>query len=207
MQTHGQAGNGPDLNPGYRFLESLLTYFKERFNIEEKELELFLSKLERKDFPKKSDLLSAGSIEKHLSFVESGVVRLFVPKIENDLTFGFVFKNDFVCAYDSFLTQLPSDYSVQAITNTSVWRIRFDDLQDVYANSSIGNFIGRKASEALFLIKIKRELALLNQTPEERYLQLFTERPNVIKQIPLKYVASYIGITPQALSRIRKRIT
>jgi hypothetical protein len=66
--------------------------------------------------------------------------------------------------------------------------------------------VGRFISEKLFLIKSKREQSLLNETSEQRYLNLFKDRPNVIKQIPLKYIASYIGVTPQALSRIRKRI-
>jgi len=59
----------------------------------------------------------------------------------------------------------------------------------------------------LFLKKSKRELSLLHESAEQRYLNLFTEQPELIKQIPLKYIASYIGITPQALSRIRKRIS
>ena len=89
----------------------------------------------------------------------------------------------------------------------SVWSISYDDLQEVYEKSFAGNVIGRLSSERLFLIKSKREQSLLNETAEERYLKLFTERPNLIKEIPLKYVASYIGVTPQALSRIRKRIS
>jgi len=59
----------------------------------------------------------------------------------------------------------------------------------------------------MYLRKSKRELSLLSQTAEERYLSLFSDRPKLLKQIPLKYIASYIGVTPQALSRIRKRIT
>ncbi|GLB51233.1 hypothetical protein NBRC110019_02720 [Neptunitalea chrysea] len=71
----------------------------------------------------------------------------------------------------------------------------------------IGNLIGRLIAENLFIIKSKREISFLKETAEKRYLNLFNERPNVIKEIPLKYIASYIGITPQALSRIRKRIS
>ncbi len=59
----------------------------------------------------------------------------------------------------------------------------------------------------MYLIKSKRELSLLSKTAEERYLNLFSDRPQLIKHVPLKYIASYIGVTPQALSRIRKRIT
>ena len=77
----------------------------------------------------------------------------------------------------------------------------------IYSKTAVGNVIGRKAAESLFLEKAKRELALLNDSAEQRYLNLFTEQPELILQIPLKYIASYIGITPQALSRIRRRIS
>jgi len=70
----------------------------------------------------------------------------------------------------------------------------------------VGNYLGRFASEKLFLAKSKRELALLKYNATERYLNLFTEQPEILKFIPLKYVASYIGVTPQGLSRIRRQI-
>ncbi|MEM9078487.1 MAG: Crp/Fnr family transcriptional regulator, partial [Bacteroidota bacterium] len=76
-----------------------------------------------------------------------------------------------------------------------------------YKKTESGNIIGRRMAEKMFLIKSKREIALLSKTAKERYLDLFQERPKLLKQIPLKYIASYIGVTPQALSRIRKRIT
>ena len=74
-------------------------------------------------------------------------------------------------------------------------------------NTGIGNQIGRLACEELFLKKSKRELSLLNDTATKRYLNLMEEQPLLFQQVPLKYIASYIGITPQALSRIRKRIS
>ena len=69
------------------------------------------------------------------------------------------------------------------------------------------NKVFTHASEAIFLNKSKRELSLLNDSAEQRYLNLFTEQPHLIRQISLKYIASYIGVTPQGLSRIRRRIT
>lgn len=173
----------------------------------EEDWRFFCSKLHRKSFPKKSILLKQGQVEKHLSFVESGVLRLYIPRIEKDLTFGFVFPKGFVSAYDSFLRQSPCQYQIQALSATILWQISYQDLQEVYRITAIGNEIGRKNAENLFLIKTHRELSLLNKTAEERYLDLFSERPEVIRQIPLKYIASYIGVTPQALSRIRRRIT
>ncbi|RKN82967.1 Crp/Fnr family transcriptional regulator [Ulvibacterium marinum] len=168
---------------------------------------IFKSKLVFENYPKNSIILKEGTTENYLSFIESGVARLYIPKIDNDLTFGFAFAHSFVSAYDSFLTQSPCTYQIQSITPTKLWRINYDDLQAIYEETAIGNEIGRKNAENLFLIKSKRELALLNKSAKERYLELFSERPELIREIPLKYIASYIGITPQALSRIRRQIS
>lgn len=167
----------------------------------------FSSKLEAKSFSKKSLVLKQGQVEKYLSYVENGILRLYIPKIDNDLTFGFAFPGGFVSAYDSFLTQMPCEYQIQALTETKLWQIGHEALQKVYDQTKIGDKIGRKNAENLFLIKSRRELSLLNETAEERYMDLFSQRPELIQHIPLKYVASYIGVTPQALSRIRKRIS
>lgn len=90
--------------------------------------------------------------------------------------------------------------------NREVYRISFDDLQELYGSTSIGQIHGRKAAEQLYMMKVNREIALLTQKPEERYKALLESLPFYLQRIPQKYLASYIGITPQALSRIRKRI-
>lgn len=188
-------------------MEQIRKYFERKLKLSDQDWEIFSSKLIKREFPKKQILLSAGQIENHLSFVESGIVRFFFPKQESDLTFSFTFDNNFVSGYDSFLTRSPSSYNIETLTPTVLWRLTYDDLQDIYENTAVGNVIGRKAGEELFLKKSQREHALLNQTAQQRYLNLFTEQPYLIKEIPLKYIASYIGVTPQALSRIRKRIS
>lgn len=167
-----------------------------------------MSKLQRREIPKKSVFLKVNDIENHISFIESGVVRLYIPKEDPDkeITFGFSFKDQFISAYDSFLTRTPSAYQLQALTDTTILSITYDDLQLVYKTTQIGNLIGRLTAERLFLIKSKREQNLLNLTAEERYVNLFKERPELLKIIPLKYISSYIGVTSQALSRIRKRL-
>lgn len=152
-------------------------------------------------------LLQAGKVENYLSFIEAGVVRYFIPLEDKDLTFGFTFAGAFTSAYDSFLTQMPSHYAVQALSHTVLWRISKKDLEDIYQLTTAGDRIGRKAAENLFLLKSRRELSLLNESAEQRYLNLYSEQPQLIREIPLKYIASYIGVTPQALSRIRKRIS
>ncbi len=169
--------------------------------------DFFSSKFEKQTYKKKNLLLKIGETEKYLSFIKQGAVRLYIPKEDNDVTFKFSFENEFVTAYDSFLTQTPSVYQIETMTDTILYRISYQDLQEVYDKTKNGNIIGRKIAEALFIKKAKRELSLLNQTAEERYLDLFSSYPRLLKEIPLKYIASYIGITPQALSRIRRRIS
>ncbi|WP_299764558.1 cyclic nucleotide-binding domain-containing protein [uncultured Dokdonia sp.] len=190
-------------------LEVVRAHLHQISEITDADWDFFSSKLTRRDIPKKTIFLRSGVVENHISFIITGIVRLYIPKPEptKEITFGFSFKEQFISAYDSFLTRKPSVYELQTLTDTTLLSISYDDLQKVYATTKIGNLIGRLTAERLFLIKSKREQTLLNYTAEERYLDVFKARPEVIKEIPLKYISSYIGVTPQALSRIRKRIS
>ena len=189
-------------------MQQIKTYLDQIATISDLDWNFFISKLQRRVISKKSIFLKVNEVEKRISFMESGIVRFFIPKEnpEKEITFGFSFKNQFISAYDSFLTQTPSVYQLQALTETTMLSLTYNDLQSVYKSTQIGNLIGRLTAEDLFLIKSKREQNLLNLTAEQRYLKLFKERPELLESIPLKYISSYIGITAQALSRIRKRL-
>jgi len=189
-------------------LQQIKAYLDQIATISNLDWSFFTSKLQRRVIEKKSIFLKVNEIENQISFIESGIVRLFIPKDnpEKEITFGFSFKNQFISAYDSFLTQSPSVYQLQALTETTILSLTYDDLQSVYKSTQIGNLIGRLTAEELFLIKSNREQNLLNLTAEQRYLKLFKERPELLESIPLKYISSYIGVTAQALSRIRKRL-
>ncbi len=182
-------------------------YYESIIQLQESEWEFIASHFYRNVFTKNQIITKKGETENYLSFVESGIVRFYIPDDDNELTFNFTFDKEFTCAYDSFLSQTPSEYELQALTETIVWQISYSDLQKVYAQTKVGNYLGRFASEKLFLAKSKRELSLLKFNAKERYLSLFKEKPDILKFIPLKYIASYIGITPQGLSRIRRQIT
>lgn len=190
-------------------LQFIRDYIEEIAHISDADWDNFSARLQKKEFKKKTIFLKEGAVENHISFIKRGVVRFYIPKEfkENEVTFGFCFENQFVSAYDSFLTQKPSLYELETLADTTMYSMSYTDLQEVYKTTHIGNLIGRLTAERLFYIKSKREQSLLNETPEQRYLNLFKERPELIHVIPLKYVSSYIGVTPQALSRIRKRIT
>ena len=189
-------------------MEHIKAFLKNRFvNFSDQDWSVISSRLRRQEFPNRALILEKGQVENHVSFIEEGIVRYYVPRERKEITFELTFADDFIGAYDSFLTRSPSVYRVETITRTTVWRLTYHDVQEIYRETESGNIIGRLASEKLFLEKARRELSLLNDTAEQRYLNLFTEQPDLIKRIPLQYIASYIGITPQALSRIRKRIS
>ncbi len=187
-------------------MDQMKHYFEKIHKVTDKDWNIFSSKLLREEFSKNQILLRTGQVENYLSFIEKGILRFYIPKEENDLTCDFAFDNSFACSYSSFLTRTPSLFQMETLTETVLWRLAHADLQEIYKQTDFGNEMGRYASEGLFLKKSRRELSFLSQTAEERYLNLFSEQPQLIKFIPLKYIASYIGITPQALSRIRKRI-
>lgn len=187
-------------------MQQIRDNFERMAKLSDDDWNIFSSKLIRREFSKKKPILETGHVENYLSFIEKGFVRYYIPREDNDLTFAFVFDGEFTSGYDSFITRQPANYTIEALADTVLWCISYNDLQDIYAETKIGNTIGRLASEGLFLQKSKRELSLLNDSAEQRYRNLFTEQPQLIQKIPQKYLASYIGITPQALSRIRKRI-
>ncbi len=115
-----------------KFLETMVT-------LNENDWHFFSSKLIRNEFPKKAILLKEGKVENYLSFIEKGVIRFYIPKEVNDITFVFAFENSFVSAYDSFLLQQPVHYNVETLTQTVLWRMTHKDLQDIYAETKFGN--------------------------------------------------------------------
>lgn len=169
--------------------------------------EIYSGKNVRKEYKKKDLILKEGEVENYLSFVEEGAARLFFVKQNKELTTRFVFRYQYLTSYDSFLQRSPSRCNVEALTDMVVWQIHYDDLQEVYRTSPVGNLIGRLTVENIYLAKLNKEYSYLSESAEERYLKLMKEQPDLFQLIPLKHIATFMGITPQALSRIRRRIS
>jgi len=169
-------------------LKVIRNYLNQISAITDADWDFFSSKLTKHFIPKKTIFLKLGEVENTISFIVSGVVRLYIPKNDpsKEITFGFCFKEQFISAYDSFLTQKPSLYELDTLSDTTILSITYNELQEVYKTTQIGNLIGRLTAERLFLLKSKREQTLLNFTAEQRYLNIFKDRPEVIKEIPLK---------------------
>lgn len=170
------------------------------------EEEAFSEILEVKQFKKKAFLLQEGQICSKVSFVNSGCMRLFynVDGVEN--TVQFFFTNSWHTDYSSFLTGQPTIENMQALEPCEVVQFRKADLYKLYNIYPVFDRVGRVMAENAFLSLSKLNKMLTNEEPEQRYLNLLQQRPELVERIPQHYIASYLGIKPESLSRIRKRI-
>src|SRR5215212_2192896 len=102
-------------------MEEIRKYFERMVTLTESDWKIFSSKLIRRELPKKTVIVKVGQRENYLSFIEKGIIRFCVPTEFDDLTFGFAFSNNFVSAYEYFLTQKPAAYQVETIADTVLW--------------------------------------------------------------------------------------
>jgi len=116
-------------------------------------------------------------------------------------------ENEFVCNYPSFLPQIPSDKNIQATEETTLYIISYENLQRFYRELKEGEKFGRLAIEQVFLSAIQQLDSLYTDPPVQRYQRFLSVYPDLVQRIPQYFIASYVGIKPQSLSRIRKRMT
>ncbi|WP_026451672.1 Crp/Fnr family transcriptional regulator [Aequorivita capsosiphonis] len=160
------------------------------------------------EFSKNELILNEGKISNSYYLIETGLLRSFVIDFKgNEITTAFFGPNEILIEVPSLFLRIPSKENLQALTNGTAWKIEFSDFQKLF--SSIAGFTewGRTwMSNQLFISK-QRAVNMLTQSATERYLDLIKDQPEIIKQVPLKYIASYLGVTDTSLSRIRKEIS
>lgn len=182
-----------NLNKGFKLTPEEERFFNEHF--------------EREEIKKKTFLTREGEKEKYLYFIEDGIIRYWTTNIKlREITFWFSFSNEFTNSYLSLMQNEPSAFNIQALCDSVAWRMKINDLTQLYDNSFNTNKMARIALEDAFTRLTKREISLLKLSSEDRYQELIKYHKKLIYNVPLKYLASYLGITPQALSRIRRRI-
>lgn len=166
----------------------------------------FVKTLDIKYFKKKEFLLQEGELCQKISFINTGCMRLFynVEGLEN--TIQFFFANSWYTDYASFLTAQPTIENMQALELCEVVQLKKTDLYQLYDKYPVFERVGRMMAENAFLALSQRNQMLTNETPEQRYTNLLNQRSEVVQKIPQHYIASFLGIQPESLSRIRKRI-
>lgn len=170
------------------------------------ELGKLLPRFVRRSLRKNDFLLRHSEICRDLVIVEEGCLRLYYLKDDIDTSVWFAFPASSAIEIDSFISGKPSNYFLQAIEDSVVWVLPKHELDALYPEVPRLETMMRKFWEDAILTLIQRFTALQTDSAEKRYLDLLS-KPDHMASIPQKYLASFIGVTPTSLSRIRKRMT
>lgn len=171
------------------------------------ELGMVLKHFETKTIKKKTNILKAGKTAKEVYFILSGCFRLFYEKDGEDISAYFFTEKMFAGAYDSFIYQRPSRHSIETLEECQVLSISYIALQELFIEFPKMNEFVRKVLEERFVSLHELFTSQILDSPEERYLNLQKNRPDLLNRIPQHQIATFLGITPVSLSRIRNRVT
>ncbi|WP_375559611.1 Crp/Fnr family transcriptional regulator [Bernardetia sp. OM2101] len=187
-----------NFNPLFNLLDS--------FYLLHQDTKLALSDaIQTKEYKNGEIILSQGDTNKHLYFLEKGLVRAFYYKDEKELTSWIFPENTLFISVYSFLTQTPSFETIEAIEDCHLFSISHSKLQKLYNQHLDLNVVGRKLTEMYYIQMAERATNLRMVDSKTRYENFIQNYPNLINRIPLGYVASYLGMSQETLSRIRKQ--
>lgn len=178
------------------------------------EWKIFTSKLSIKKFKKNETILYQGDVCKELYFINSGLVRAYIlDENGKDFTWTIYFNdqnshvtNLFVVDYQSFLEQKPATIYIEALEDTELVCVSFKDVQFLYNNFKKWERFGRMMSEAAYSYLHKQTIERQCKSADERFLLFVQESPHLLEKVPQYHIATLLGITPQHLSRLKKRI-
>ncbi|MGY6743580.1 MAG: Crp/Fnr family transcriptional regulator [Cecembia sp.] len=174
--------------------------------LSDEQWEVFKQGFKIRKYRKGDFILNEGEIERFLSIVITGCTRHYVMVKEEEKSFDFSFQHEFNCSYSSFIQQEPSRFFIQALEDCVLASIHYDFLQQLYHHYPESNKFGRTAVEQYYIWREQREISLMTDSAQERYLRLMEKYPIYLEQVPLKHLASYLNIKPESLSRIRKKL-
>jgi CRP-like cAMP-binding protein len=156
-------------------------------------------------FPRKTCLLDHGEVCDKVYFIEKGLARAFYLKKDQEITSWFMQENDFIFSVNSFYGQKPSYESMELLEDSILTALGFNDLQSIYKDFHEFNIIGRVLTEYYYTLSEERTFSLRLQSARDRYESLLKMHPEIFNRVPLKYIASYLGMSPETISRLRSR--
>lgn len=183
----------------------LKTFIAQYVSLTEAEMEDIACQFKPKKVKKNSFLLKQGAVCKDLIFVQKGCLRLYFVKDDVETSVWFAFPYSSAIEMYSFISENPSNYFIQAIEDSEIWFLPKTELHQLYQTQPKMQEMMRNFWEDVILNLLKRFTALQTDSAEKRYLDLL-QTPTYLERIPQKYLASFIGVTPTSLSRIRKQI-
>jgi len=171
------------------------------------EYEMVLPFLKPVHFKKREFLQRQGDTCKNVYFLKSGFLRMYFVDMEgNEINCRFIDEHQFVLDCDSFITQTPSKYYWQAMQDSELLSLRYADIEMLYSTCPTWQCLGRLMTEQIFRQVNERVEMLLFYPPEVRYSMLLNRSPQLFNKVSQHHIASYIGVKPESLSRLRKRI-
>ena len=187
-------------------IEQLISVIKKMVPLTPAEVGLIAVLFKEKYYSKGDFFLAEGEVCKQVGFVAKGLLRYYINDDGEDKTYSFSQENGFVSNYESFVPQKPSVQIIQALEDCEMVVISYSGLEEFYKKVSSGERFGRMAIEQVFIRTLQEQNSFYTDTPELRYAKFIRDHPDLQQRLSQYYIASYVGVKPQSLSRIRKRI-
>ncbi|OJJ20077.1 hypothetical protein BKI52_16520 [marine bacterium AO1-C] len=157
-------------------------------------------------YSKKTHILEQNQIERHITFLHQGLIRAYQLQEDKEVSLDFRFSGDIMTAYTSYISQRPSPVAIQALEDCIILKIPKTSVEALFDKYHEFERLGRLMTEHFYLRRVQREIEILSHSAEERYQHLLKREPNLVAKIPVKHLASYLGIHKQSLSRIRSKV-
>lgn len=165
-----------------------------------------VERLSRVDYPKGYHILGAGKTETNIFFIGKGIVRAYIPVDGKEVTFWIGKEGSTIVSLKSYVNNQQGYESMELMEDSELYLLKRKDLYALFEEDiHIANW-GRKFAESEFLQTEERLISLLFTTASERYMKLIQDNPELLQRMPLECLASYLGITPVSLSRIRAKL-
>ncbi len=175
-------------------------------NFKEEDLKTIFSQYQKIEFAKNDYLIKEGTTANFYYFMEAGFARSYVIDLEgNDISTKFFSSTDIVIDWHSYFLKTKCRENVQAISTCTAWKISFENFMKLFHIESFREVGRTRLVNNYFELKT-HSVSVIADPAKERYLNLLKTKPDIVQNVPLKQIATYLGITDTSLSRIRKEI-
>lgn len=172
----------------------------------QEELMYFISLLEFRKVKKFQKVLKIGDVCNEVFFINKGLVRYFSEVNDKEFTLRVFKEDEWAADYVSFLKRSPSFICIEALEDSELFILNYNNLQTAYDNGKVFERLGRKMMEGIFIEVVERTTDVLTKSTEARYTNMIEKDPDLFNRVPLKYIASMLGVEPESLSRIRRKM-
>ena len=157
----------------------------------------------KRHFDKKSIITTAGEVENYINFIDSGLVRKYYKKANDEVNTQISNEGHIIHSQESFHSRTPSEFSIETIEPTELSSITYECLEKMYSSSEKMQRLGRLVITATMVLKDKWLSQLVKLSPRERFISFVTKHPELMQRVPQKYLASYLNIKPETFSRFK----